>query len=170
MGAVTVGYVAAPAPLLVVASLAGGDEVDATTGSYLLKAALKKEEEGRKVRLMQEIHRKVRADEAVTDAKWAAWKAWRGIGSSSSGGQKRKRKKRRKRRTPRTSSCSLRGRARRRQRQWHACNAGCPGDVPLLAVFLPVVYIPVMLGIMAVLGQKDSGMCKARFAGIFTSR
>ena len=109
--AVTVGYVAAPGPLLVVASLAGGDEVDATTVSYLLKAALvkKKEEEERKVqerkeRVMHEIHRKVRADEAVTDVEWAAWKAWRGIGSSSSSGQKRKRKKRRKRKLPRNSS------------------------------------------------------------------
>ena len=41
---------AAGAPLLVVASLSGGDGVDATTVSYLLKAALeKKEEEERKV-------------------------------------------------------------------------------------------------------------------------
>ena len=48
------------------------------------------------------------------------------------------------------------GRARRRQGQWHACNAGFPGDVPLLAVFLPVVHRLVMLGITAVLGQKDS--------------
>ena len=55
---------------------------------------------------MQEIHRKVRADEAVTDAEWAAWKAWRGIGSSSSGGRKRKRKKRRKRKLPK-SGCRL---------------------------------------------------------------
>ena len=107
--AVTVGYVAAPGPLLVVASLAGGDEVDATTVSHLLKAALVKKEEERKAqerkeRVMQEIHRKVRADEAVTDVEWAAWKAWRGIGSSSSSGQKRKRKKRRKRKLPRNSS------------------------------------------------------------------
>ena len=104
--AVTVGYVAALGPLLVVASLSGGDEVDATTVSYLLKAALKKkkeEEDERKERVMQEIHRKVRADEAVTDVEWAAWKAWRGIGSSSSGGQKRKKKKR-KRKLPRNSS------------------------------------------------------------------
>ena len=52
VGAVTVGYVAAPGPLLVVASLAGGDEVDATTVSHLLKAALvkkKKKKEERKV-------------------------------------------------------------------------------------------------------------------------
>ena len=34
--AVTDGYVAAPVPLLVVASLAGCDEVDATTVSFLL--------------------------------------------------------------------------------------------------------------------------------------
>ena len=45
--AATVGYVAAGAPLLEVASLAGGDDVDATTVSYLLSVALakKKEEE-----------------------------------------------------------------------------------------------------------------------------
>ena len=53
----------------------------------------------------QEIHRKVRADEGVTDVEWAAWKAWRGFGSSSSsGGQKRMRKRRRKRKLPRNSS------------------------------------------------------------------
>ena len=40
--AATVGYVAASTPLLVVASLAGGDEVDATTTRYLLKCALRK--------------------------------------------------------------------------------------------------------------------------------
>ena len=170
-GAVTVGYVAAPGPLLVVASLAGGDEVDATTVSYLLKAALvkKKEEEERKVqerkeRLMQEIHRKVRADEAVTDAEWAAWKAWRGIGSSSSGGQKRKRKKRRKRKTPKTSSS--RGRPHRRLWQWQCARlvflvlflalcsrrrywqwyvlAGFAGyDTPRAVLFFPLINFPI---------------------------
>ena len=40
VGAVTVGYVAAPGPLLVVASLAGGDEVNATTVSFLLRENL----------------------------------------------------------------------------------------------------------------------------------
>ena len=40
--AVTVGYVAAPGPLLVVASLAGGDEVDATTVSFLLRENLRR--------------------------------------------------------------------------------------------------------------------------------
>ena len=49
--------------------------------------------------------------------------------SASSQARRRKRKKRRKRRTPRTSS--LPGRARRRQRQWSACNAGFTGyDAP----------------------------------------
>ena len=122
-GAVTVGYVAAPGPLLVVASLAGGDEVDATTVSYLLKAALvvKKEEEERKVqerkeRVMRDIHRKIHANEEVSEAEWAAWRAWHGIGSSSSAGR-RKRKKKRKKKLPKTSSSC--GRARRQQRQWH---------------------------------------------------
>ena len=56
---------------------------------------------------------------------------------------RRKRKKRRKKKT--SSSC---GRARRRQRQWHARYAGFPGDVPLRAVFLSVVVRPEMLGII----------------------
>ena len=63
--------------------LAGGDGLDNTSVRWLLKAVLKKKEEEeeerkvheRKERVMQEIHRKVRADEAVTDAEWAAWKA-----------------------------------------------------------------------------------------------
>ena len=70
---------AAGAPLLVVASLSGGDGVDATTVSFLLHVNLermKKEEEKERRRvleeekeeLMQEIHRKLRADQPVTDA------------------------------------------------------------------------------------------------------
>ena len=121
--AATVGYVAAAGPLLVVASLAGGDEVDATTVSYLLKDALvkKKEEEERKVQerkemVMRDIHRKIHANVEVSEAEWAAWRAWHGIGSSSSAGR-RKRKKKRKKKLPKSSSSC--GRARRRQRQWH---------------------------------------------------
>ena len=167
-GAVTVGYVAAPGPLLVVASLAGGDEVDATTVSYLLKAALvkKKEEDERKVqerkeRVMRDIHRKIHANEAVSEAEWAAWRAWHGISSSSSGGQKRKRKKRRKRRTPRTSS--LPSRARRRQRQWwSACYAGFTGYNTPRVMFPSVDARPKMLCIMAGMHQEDS---YAVFAG-----
>ena len=41
VGAFTVGYVAALGLLLVLASLAGGDEVDATTVSFLLRENLK---------------------------------------------------------------------------------------------------------------------------------
>ena len=93
---------AAPGPLLVVASLAGGDEVDATTVSYLLSVALakKKEEEEkekeaeakereeRKAKFeekMLEINRRVR-DGTATPAQEAAWRRWMGIapGSSSS--------------------------------------------------------------------------------------
>ena len=43
--AVTVGHVAASAPLLVVLSLRVADSVDGTTVSYLLKVALNEEEE-----------------------------------------------------------------------------------------------------------------------------
>ena len=54
-----VGYVAAGAPLLVVASLVGGDGVDGTTVSFLLRENLKlqdvKEEEERKRRERREV-------------------------------------------------------------------------------------------------------------------
>ena len=164
-GAVTVGYVAAPGPLLVVASLAGGDEVDATTVSHLLKAEEERKVQERKERVMRDIHRKIHANEAVSEAEWAAWRAWHGISSSSSGGQKRKRKKRRKRRTPRTSS--LPGRARRRQRQWSACYAGFTGyDAPRV-MFPFSVARPKMLRVLAVMDQKDrcSGIYMAGIAG-----
>ena len=100
-------------PLLSVPLLAGGDGLDNTSVRWLLKAALKKKEEEeeerkvqeRKERVMQDIHRKIHANEDVSEAEWAAWRTWHGLGSSSSGGQKRKRKKRRKRKLPRNSSC-----------------------------------------------------------------
>ena len=82
-GAVTVGYVAAPA------SPGGGVTGWRRRGwrhHRLLPpegCAREEEEEGgerkvqeRKERVMQEIHRKARADEAVTDVEWAAWQAW----------------------------------------------------------------------------------------------
>ena len=46
---------------------------------------------------------------------------------------RRKRNKKRKKKLPKTSSSC--GRARRRQRQWHARDAGFPGDVSPRAVF-----------------------------------
>ena len=42
VAAATVGCVAAPVPLLVVPSMAGGDSVDGTTTKWLLKVALRK--------------------------------------------------------------------------------------------------------------------------------
>ena len=48
--AATVGYVAASTPLLVVASLAGGDVVDTTTINYLLQYALRKRQRRRRRR------------------------------------------------------------------------------------------------------------------------
>ena len=79
--AVTDGYVAAPVPLLVVAALAGGDNVDATTVSYLLSIALAKKEvekeegEAKFEEKMLEINRRVR-NGAATPAQEAAWRGW----------------------------------------------------------------------------------------------
>ena len=70
---------------------------------------------------------------------------------------KRKRKKRRKRRT---SSRSLRGPARRRQRQWHARFAGFAGDVPFRAVFSSVDDWPQMRGQYGPEGQYSSIMVR----------
>ena len=55
-GAVTVGYVAAPGPLLEVASMAGGDSVDVTALRFLGKKAIErqKEEEQAKVKRQEE--------------------------------------------------------------------------------------------------------------------
>ena len=66
---------------------------------------------------------------------------------------KRNRKKRRKKKTPKTSSS--RGRARRRQRQWHTVNAGDRGVVLLHAVFPSIVDRPEMPCTMAGMVQKD---------------
>ena len=56
----------------------------------------------------------------------------------------------------------LRGRSRRRQRQWHALNAGSPG-----AVFPSVINRPEKPCIMAGMDQKDccSGLFKAGVVG-----
>ena len=84
--AATVGYVAAGAPLLV-ASLAGRDDVDATTVSFLVAENLKlqkKEEEEKERRRkreeaehearMRELDRRVWADEQLTPAESCAWR------------------------------------------------------------------------------------------------
>ena len=114
--AATVGL-AASTPLLVVASLAGGDDVDATTVSFLLSVALtkkkeeekekeEKEKEAEEVKAREErkamleekmlvINRRVR-DGTATPAEEAAWRRWMGIAPSSSSSSSGKRKKKRK--------------------------------------------------------------------------
>ena len=120
--AVTVGYVAAGVPLLVVASLAGGDVVDVTALRFLVKEALdrqkEEEEEQAKVkrqeeeeRRMQRINAKVSNDFPLTQEERQAWRRWilAYDSSSSSSGKRRKRKKRRKRWLPKSSSRSSSG-------------------------------------------------------------
>ena len=120
--AATVGYVAASTPLLVVASLAGGDEVDATTTRYLLRCALRqrqKEEEKERRRIQreedeellrraaaslssssrrkeeeEERRRRIQREEDEELLRRAA------ASLSSSSGKRRKRKKRRKKKLP----------------------------------------------------------------------
>ena len=164
-------------PTLALPVLAGsaGEVVDYSSLRFLTASALeaRREEEERK--------QKERKDKEH-EAHLAKWLKPAPKGSPSFFGpvvkrKRKKRRKRRKRRAPRTSSRSSCGRARRRQRQWHARSAGLPGDVLLRAVFpemLAVVFGPEMLGIMAVLYQKDSttlvvnhgsGMCRVGFTG-----
>ena len=116
-GAVTVGYVAAPALFLSSAMLAdaAAEAVDARTVKYLLKAALRRrEEEEERKEWEMELARRDELQRGVTEALEKARAAL-----EPSRGSKRKRKKRRKRRLPR-SSVPRGGRARRRQRQWLA--------------------------------------------------
>ena len=172
--------VAAGAPLLVVASLAGGDEVDATTVSNLLRENLKRtkeeEEKGRRVleekakakaaekeeAQMLKLSERIRHDMPLTESEWAAWYRWQ---ASSSG---RKRKKRKKKKLPRG------GRAHRRQRQWYVHGWFCWFGAPH-AVFPSFVGRTQLLGIMDGMDQNDStlralvvgsGICKAGFAGV----
>ena len=101
----TVRHSAGEAPLLVVASLAGGDEVDATTVSFLLREHLKlrkkeKEEEERRRKReeaqhearMRELDRRVWAGEQLNPAESCAWRKWAGHLPS----EPRRKKKRKK--------------------------------------------------------------------------
>ena len=58
-GAVTVGYVAAPGPLLEMSSMAGGDSIDGTALRFLVKKALErqKEEEEEEKRKAKEVRK-----------------------------------------------------------------------------------------------------------------
>ena len=118
-GAVTVGFVAAPGPLLSTPSFADSmaDSVDDRAVPILLQLALKKkkeeedEEERRRVeeekheKRTQLLNQKVGHDMPLTKAEWAAWRQWvvKLPSPSSSAGTKRKRKKR-KRKLPKSSS------------------------------------------------------------------
>ena len=120
-GAATVGYVAAPGPLLEVALMAGGDSVDGTALRFLVKKALdrqkeeqakvKRQEEEKEERRMQRLNAKVSNDIPLTPEEREAWRRWilAYDSSSSSSGKRRKRKKRRKRRLPKSSSRSSSG-------------------------------------------------------------
>ena len=177
--AATVGHVAAPGPLLAVPVLAGGDGVDRTALSFLVRRAVedrkkeKEEKEKEKARKKKEAQEKADLELAKRDPWWAqhladmkAMEQGRYKHPSSASSSKRKRKKRRKRRTPRTSS--LPGRARRRQRQWFACSAGFTGnDVPRVMIPSDVVW-PKMLRIMAGMVQKDSCSGMARLFLLMT--
>ena len=107
-------------PLLAVPVLAGGDGVDGTALSFLVRRAVedrkreKEEKEKEKARKMKEAQDKLDLELAKRDPWLADKKAMEERRSTASSSSKRKRKKRRKRRTPRTSS--LPGRARRRHR------------------------------------------------------
>ena len=111
---------------------AAGEGVDSSSLRFLTAAALRqrKEEEDEEERKREQ--EKVRERKKEQEKELALLE--KALLSRELAGKRRKRKKRRKRRTLRTSSRSLRGCARRGQRQWHARNAGFPGYVPLRAV------------------------------------
>ena len=103
--AVTVGYVAAPAPPLAVPLLASaaGEAVDHSTLQFLLKhaiatkKALEEEERRRKVEeAVARLRAKVHAGEPLSAAEHEAWHGT----SSSSTGNRRKKKKRKRRKLP----------------------------------------------------------------------
>ena len=178
-GAATVGYVAAPVPLLVPPVLGGGDTMDAAAVQFLLAQSLlqrqreeeaaqrlvkeaeeAKEKEERKTKFEEKllvVNRRVR-DGSATPAEEAAWRRWMGLvpgsSSSSSGGRGRKR-----------------GRGSFQVFFWCAVST-LRARVPLslfffwCAGFPSVDDRPKMLDIMDGTEQKDFfGMCKAWFAG-----
>ena len=136
-------------PTLALPSLAGsaGAAVDSSSLRFFPAAALRRrKEEEEKVKKEAKAQEKVAESEAQQQAAAALEQARLLL-------ERNKRKKRRRRRTPRTSSRSLRGRARRRQRQWYfhgwlrwlRCISRC---VPSCRTKL--------LGIMAGVDQRDS--------------
>ena len=190
-GAVTVGYAAAPGPLLAMPLLAStaSEAVDNAALSFLLQQSLVEK------RLMEEEEESRRMAElsllfSVPYERRSAEEKDRITALMS------RRKRKRKKKLPKTSSSC--GRARRRQRQWHARDAGFPGDVSPRAVFplvadrprcstsrpvwnrrtatcsslllLALCFLPCLQARDAWhhdrFGPEGFGMCKAWFAGI----
>ena len=107
VGAVTVGYVAAPVPFVSSPLLAGGDATDEVTAAFFVAAALeekKDEEEKARVRRQREAAEHEARMQELSPAESRAWMRWAGHLPP----------KKRKKRTPRTSSHSSHGRACRR--------------------------------------------------------
>ena len=117
--AVTVGYVAAWAPLWVVPTLYGDDCVDGTTVSFLWKVALAKRKEEEEMERRRELEEKAKheAHMRILDRRfkaggrlsspegdgWRRWK-WRELGLPPQDETRRKGKKRRKKKHPKFSS------------------------------------------------------------------
>ena len=168
-------YRAASAPLLAPPSLAAAPDDDEIALGFLEDMGLKSPEQVERMRRVEKERKRKEEEKEMQDmfARLTA-EYLQGLSQSSSSSSPRKRKRRKKKKLPKASSRSSWGRARRRQRQWHSRFAGLPGDVLLRAVFPSVVVWPEMLGIMAVLNQKDSttlvvnhgsGMCRVGFTG-----
>ena len=115
----TVRHSAGEAPLLVVASLAGGDDVDVTTAKFLLRSAIRELEEERN---LEERSKADRHLQAMTElVRW------------------RKRKKRRKKKTPKSSSfrsSSVRLRRGGQGSRSRSCARPCAHQRHVLAVLV----------------------------------
>ena len=173
-----------PTPGLPVLAGASGEAVDASTLRFLAAVALysrkleeeeeeKKREEEEEEELMKIRNIPLNQLTSLQKQKLGSWlrkekekeKAKAAVGvlpssSSSSSGFRRKRKKRRKRRLPRSPRPLLRGRARRRQRQWHVSLRRVV-DVPVVRfVLFPQV---LFCGFYADWISSNDEICAANF-------
>ena len=144
--------------------------MDSSSLRFLTASALKARREEEEAKEKKKEEEKMEQRLAVHVEAAVALERARLLSEQAS--KRRKRKKRRKRRTPRTSSLPSLRRPRRRQRQLHVPGWFYWWYAAGRAVLFAVVSRPEMLGIKAVLDQKnsyalflDSGMCKAGIAG-----
>ena len=148
-GAVTVGYVAAPGPLLAVPLLAStaSEAVDNAALSFLLQQSL---DEKKLMEVEEDTKRMAELSLlwSVPYERRSAEQKDRIMALMS------RRKRKRKTKLPKTSSAC--GRYRRRQRQWRVRHAGFAGSCAPRDVF-PVAYDwPLLLGNTSGMDQKDS--------------